>query len=453
MTSTSSPSSSNASANDVKKAAMNKLTERIAAVDPEDKENAENVMKHCKSILPNYVRDYLENDAKTIISQLLEDPTNVQIPVDEDFHPLIKSFLNLPKIKHEFATSHPYFLTLVKYPEIDSGFRSRVFDPEYLEKNFDETQHRKHYGLIEQYRSEIEQESERESEPQETGNGIFVIMDFNKKVANNTIAFEKPPPLSVQLHSEDIDASSRLLSFFYGDILSENLFQKSWTKEMTYDQVVNFMQISMKYFNWHQRIRGVGVSKYYICIKSIPSATNGKYTNCAAKLLMKYKSEDCVKVTYTWGHSHSYFYSGRSKLWATIEKSLMERYDCQIDEMDWIDPYEEEIPQDVIPQTSGIIGELREALQTLNRYKERTEISAKLKIDELQAVIKSTQEEIKRIESDLVSVSESLRIEVPAEITDSYLQAVQVTSEKYKDAALDFERRYQRKRKASGQLR
>lgn len=50
---------------------------------------------------------------------------------------LIKDFLKLPLIREELIDAHPHFIALLRRPHLDSNFGQRIFNGDYLKKNFD----------------------------------------------------------------------------------------------------------------------------------------------------------------------------------------------------------------------------------------------------------------------------------------------------------------------------
>lgn len=215
------------------------------------------------------------HEAVPLLIELAQKDESLQFPVHENMNSLIKDFLQLSSIRKQFVNALPHFIALLQHPDMDPNFGKRIFDKDYLNKNFDklEFENKKHM-LDPNYKPipKLKPIAEPEPEPQPTiislDNIEFVNFDngnpedetplpklkrkrkLKPKVKRQLIYEYDIPPLSVQLMTEAIPASSRVMKFFFPDSLPDNLRAKSIKNEFTIDEFKLFLKTTNKYFKW-----------------------------------------------------------------------------------------------------------------------------------------------------------------------------------------------------------
>ena len=311
-----------------------------------------------ESQLSPEIQQWIKKTVPTLIS-LAKTDENFNFPINEGFNDLIRRFLQLPTIRRELISVHPYFIALLRFPAIDASFYHRILDPNYLKINWDATEFvlKRSFIIPEggEYRNQVK------GTPLPTGgrirppasiqaqNDMFVQIMNSSNNGNGNMNGQNwpngpvPPPvapavlvptvngvqniqnvanlqndpnngslvklpLSTQLFSEGIPAHSRLTKFFFPDALPDDLTVDSVEQEMSVEEFKLCFASSCKYYRW-----GVYRTPNFVYLDCTigklhftPEFPNENLNpGCPAQIKLKVENNR-IKMTYLFHHNHSF---------------------------------------------------------------------------------------------------------------------------------------------------
>ncbi|KAI5954490.1 hypothetical protein KGF54_002265 [Candida jiufengensis] len=243
-----------------------------------------------------------------------ENLLNASVEFNAAYHPLIKQFLSLEEIQEKIKESHPIIVAILKNPQIDHEFNKQVFNPEYLNKNFDVEKHKSFEHLLE--------------------------VDDLGSIEDEDI------PLSIQLMMKSIDPASRLMKFIIPDSLVDNLVKPKHYFKFDKSEFNSFLETVSRHHNWN--LRDEKPYLYYNCErKGSPRDTYSKKSDtlsqreinsikCGCEASIKVNIIDGIyHTTYNYVHNHHFFKKSNilsDKLRMPVKKWLV---DCAVSGASW----------------------------------------------------------------------------------------------------------------------
>lgn len=231
----------------------------------------------------------------------------LKFPCKDNFHPLIKSFIELPEIQEELLKCPPEVTELFMKPTLDTRFNHNMYDETFLNQHFNTQDYEKW--------SEFNLHAKQ-------------LLNNGKGKTVNTSRSHLALPLSVQLHCQEIDASIRLTKFLLPDCFVDDLTSNQYKFKFTKDEFHSFMIKAEQYHAWKIH-KNNPTMEYHYCKRhgkaQVDDPDHTYLTNCPARINVSKKreivrnhdgsiaiddngneiQEDVYYVAYRWRHNHS----------------------------------------------------------------------------------------------------------------------------------------------------